>query len=313
MAHLARVKESKSAIHLKALIEISNYCKNSCVYCGLRRENRTIKRYKLTSEQIVKKAAEALNLGYKTIVLQSGESAVYNVDEICKTIGAIKALGARITLSFGEKSFDEYRAYKEAGANRYLLRIETTDEALYKKLHPNMSLQSRLKALDNLQRLGYETGSGIIVGVPGQDETIIAKDIFYLKEKDFDMIGVGPFVPCEHTPLCDSKGGDFTLSLKVMAIIRLLMPTINIPATTAMETICKNGRTKALKSGANVVMPAIAEYKYRKNYLLYKNKVTDNIELKEQLKTITDEIALIGHNISKESGDSQRFKKKISK
>lgn len=307
LANLARVKFSKKDVHLKALIEISNYCHNSCFYCGLRRENSCIKRYKLSKNQILSTTQNAINLGYKTVVLQSGESKIYSTDEMCEIISSIHKLGARITLSLGEKSFEEYKAYKNAGANRYLLRIETTDTNLYKKLHPHMSHKNRFLALENLQNLGYETGSGIIVGLPNQSEKMIAKDILFFKEKNFDMIGVGPLIPCENTPLEKFKSGDFKLSLKVMALIRLLMPQINIPATTAMETLRKNGRLKALQSGANVVMPAIAEYEYRKNYFIYPNKATKNEGLKEQICAISSQIYDAGFCVSKQNGDSVYF------
>ncbi|NLK67077.1 MAG: [FeFe] hydrogenase H-cluster radical SAM maturase HydE [Campylobacteraceae bacterium] len=312
-ANLARIKFSKESVHLKALIEISNYCKNSCFYCGLRKQNRNVKRYKLTKEQILSTAKEAVNLGYKTIVLQSGESRVYSTSEMCEIISSIHNFGARVTLSLGEKSFDEYKAYKEAGANRYLLRIETTDANLYSKLHPKMSHKNRFLALENLQKLGYETGSGMIVGFPCQDERMIAKDILYFKEQNFDMIGVGPFIPCENTPLANFKTDSFLLSLKAMAIIRLLMPEINIPATTAMETLCQNGRTMALQSGANVVMPAVAEYEYRKDYLIYPNKVTQNCALKEQILEVSSEVLKAGFSISDNHGDSVFFENKQRK
>lgn len=184
LANLTRVKFSKDTVHLKALIEISNYCKNSCFYCGLRKQNKFVKRYKLSKDEIIQQAKNAVELGYKTIVLQSGESEVYSIDKMCEIISKIHSLGARITLSFGEKSFEEYKAYKDAGANRYLLRIETTNSDLYEKLHPNMDHKNRFLALENLQTLGYETGSGIIVGLPMQTEEMVAKDILYFKEKN---------------------------------------------------------------------------------------------------------------------------------
>lgn len=312
-ANLARINFSKKEVHLKALIEISNYCKNSCFYCGLRKQNLSVKRYKLSKEEILSTAKNAINLGYKTIVLQSGESKIYNIKDMCEIISAISDLGARITLSLGEKSFDEYKAYKEAGANRYLLRIETTNKDLYKKLHPKMNQENRFLALENLKNLGYETGSGMIVGLPGQTKKMIAEDILFFKEKNFDMIGVGPFIPCQNTPLESLETGDFTLSLKAMALIRLLMPFINIPATTAMETLYKDGRAKALQSGANVVMPAIADYKYRKDYLIYPNKATENLELKEQLLSVSSQIYKAGFCISSQNGDSIYFKNRQGK
>ncbi|WP_162165403.1 [FeFe] hydrogenase H-cluster radical SAM maturase HydE [Campylobacter fetus] len=306
-ANLTRIKYSRKDIHLKALIEISNICNGTCFYCGLRSQNREILRYKLKKENIMKVAKEAINLGYKTIVMQSGQSNAYCVDELCEIIKFINELGARITLSLGEKTYEEYLAFKKAGANRYLLRIECTDPQIYSKLHPKMSLKNRFKCLEYLQSLHYETGSGLIVGLPQQTCKTIANDIDFFKKSDFDMIGVGPFLPCENTPLSQHEHGDFLLSLKTMALIRLFMPNINIPATTAMETLVKNGRLQALQCGANVIMPAIADYEHRKQYKIYPNKATPDMNLNEQRDLIISQLSTINSAISNENGDSARF------
>lgn len=294
-------------VHLKGLLEFSNICTRTCHYCGLRAENRSLKRYKLSRNEILEFAQKAISYGYKTIVLQSGESHSYSIETLCDMIASIRALGATVTLSLGEKSEAEYQAYKEAGANRYLLRIETTDKALYQSLHPDMSFDNRLHCLHVLKALGYETGSGSLVGLPGQSITSLANDLLFFKQFDFDMIGIGPFIPSENTPLAQAKGGAFKMALKMTALVRLLLPKVNIPATTAMETLDPNGRAIALQSGANVVMPVITEGEYRALYRLYPGKVCIDDTPKHCRLCISDTIIAIGRGIASSNGDSERF------
>ena len=265
-----------SAVHLRALIEFSNYCRNNCCYCGIRRDNRQADRYRLSCEDIIYHAKLAAQAGYKTVVMQSGEDVFFTVDRLVEIIRSIKKMGLAITLSIGEKTYEEYKAYKDAGADRYLLRIETTDKDLYHRLDPGMQWENRLRCLEDLKRLGYETGSGFLVGLPEQSIESIAEDILFLKRMDIDMAGIGPFIPHAQTPLARSQGGNFILSLKAMALTRLLLPDINIPATTAMETLNPNGRMIALQSGANVVMPNITDPQYRQKYELYPGKAGIN-------------------------------------
>jgi biotin synthase len=260
-------------VHLRALIEFSNYCKQNCLYCGIRKDNTKIIRYRLVPQEIINLAKKAANYGYKTIVLQSGEDLYYTVDIISKMIFEIKKFDVAVTLSVGEKTFEEYKAYRKAGADRYLLRIETTDEMLYDRLDPCMSLKNRMNCLEDIKKLGYEVGSGIMVGLPGQTLESIAKDIVYLKSIPVDMAGIGPFIYHPGTPIEKSECNSFDLALKVMAILRLLMPDINIPATTAMETLNPNGRLIALQCGANVVMPNATETQYRRHYEIYPGKI----------------------------------------
>ncbi|MDR3112145.1 MAG: [FeFe] hydrogenase H-cluster radical SAM maturase HydE [Elusimicrobiota bacterium] len=260
-------------VHLRALIEFSNYCKRNCLYCGLRCENKKVQRYRIEPESIIELAKKAKSYGYKTIVLQSGEDAYYSVEKLAFIISEIKKLDIALTLSIGEKTYEEYKAYKEAGADRYLIRIETTDEKLYSKFNPQMSLKNRMLCIENIKRLGYEVGSGIIAGLPRQTLESIAKDILYLKSIPVDMAGIGPFIYHPDTPIEKSEGNFFELSLKIMAVLRLLMPSINIPATTAMESLNPNGRILALQSGANVVMPNATETVYRKFYEIYPGKI----------------------------------------
>lgn len=259
-------------VHLRGLIEFSNTCRRNCFYCGLRAGNTKIERYRLRPEEIIELASKGRGYGYKTVVLQSGEDAYYTVEKMKTIVQNIKRLGLVVALSVGEKTFEEYRAYREAGADRYLIRIETTDKKLYEDLDPGMSHDNRKRCVEDLRKLGYEVGSGSLVGLPGQTLESLADDILYFREMRADMIGIGPFIPHEDTPLKGAAGGDFSLSLKVMALTRLLLPGVNIPATTAMETLHRNGRILALQSGANVVMPNITEGAYRKLYALYPGK-----------------------------------------
>lgn len=289
-------------VHLRGLIEFSNICKQNCLYCGLRWENTAVRRYRLQPETIIEFAAKAKDYGYKTIVLQSGEDGFYTVDKLQQIITGIKKLDLALTLSIGEKTRAEYQAYRQAGADRYLMRIETTDAGLYSALHPGMSLENRKRCLLDLKDLGYEVGTGCLVGLPNQSVESLAEDILFFKELDADMIGLGPFIPNEATPLKDAKGGTFEASLKVMAITRLLLPDANIPATTAMETLNKNGRIIALQSGANVAMPNVTEGEYRQLYALYPGKICINDTPAHCRGCITGKILSIGRKISEEYG-----------
>ena len=285
-------------IYLRGLIEFSNICSQNCFYCGLRCANKNLERYRLSAEEIISTAKQACNLGYKTVVLQSGEDAFFDTDKMCEIISSIKSLGLALTLSIGEKTFEEYKAYKDAGADRYLLRIETTDAELYKKMHPKMSLENRIRCLKDLRKLNYEVGSGIIVGLPSQTLASIAQDLLFLKELDIDMAGIGPFLPNFDTPLANEKGGSFLLAQKTMAIMRLLLPKINIPATTAMETIYPNGRIIALQSGANVVMPNVTGFDCRKKYEIYPGKTQFSEDIYQNRKYIENKITEINRTIS---------------
>ena len=291
------------AIHLRALIEFSNICKNNCLYCGLRRDNKNITRYRIDADTIFELAQHATkNMGFKTIVLQSGEDMHFTTEKLCAIIRQIKTLDVALTLSIGEKTLEEYQAYRQAGADRFLLRIETTDQDLYHNLDPNMSWQNRKQCLLNIRQAGLEVGSGIMVGLPNQTIESIADDILFFKDIDADMIGIGPFIPNPYTPLKNEKGGDITLSLKVMALTRLLLPDINIPATTAMETLAPNGQIMALQSGANVIMPNVTLHQYRKNYELYPGKSNTNSVSDDSLQILRNKITSIGRKISDDYG-----------
>ena len=289
-------------VHLRGLIEFSNICKRTCKYCGLRCENKSLERYRISPEDIVLYAKKAVEMGYKTIVLQSGEDEFYSRDVMCEIIREIKKLDVALTLSIGEKSYGDYKAYREAGADRYLLRIETTDRNLYEKMHPNMDFDNRLRCLKDLKALGYEVGTGCLVGLSDQSVESLADDILFFKEIGADMIGIGPFIPHPQTPLKDADSGSFTLALKVMALVRIIMKDINIPATTAMETLNPNGRIIALQSGANVVMPNVTTTEYRAKYEIYPGKICINEDPAQCRGCIEAKIMSIGRTISQTQG-----------
>lgn len=306
-ANEVRKKYVGNAVHLRGLIEFSNICKCNCYYCGLRGSNKTINRYRMSPNQIYDLAQKAKDYGYKTVVLQSGEDNFFTTEILCELITKIKKLDLAITLSIGEKTKEEYLAYKKAGADRYLLRIETTDKKLYKKLHPNMDIENRINCLKHIKEAGFELGTGCLVGLPNQTIDSLAEDILFFKEINTDMVGLGPFIPCPNTPLEKATGGNLTLALKVMALTRLMLPDINIPATTAMETLLPNGRIIALNSGANVVMPNVTDQTHKEKYTIYPGKAGLNNSAEEYQKEIIEKIKNAGRTISQDYG----FRKRI--
>ncbi|WP_448376264.1 [FeFe] hydrogenase H-cluster radical SAM maturase HydE [Fervidobacterium sp.] len=260
-------------VHLRAIIEFSNYCSQHCLYCGLRAENKNLQRYRMTVDEIVERARLIANLGIKTVVLQSGEDPYYTTEMISEIISEIKKLDVAITLSIGERSFEEYKIWKELGADRYLMRHETASPQLYAKLHPGDTFENRRAHLLEIKRLGYETGAGFMVGLPDQTPYDLALDLAFIKEIDADMIGIGPFIPNPDTPLKESTGGDLQTTLRMVALARIVVPTANIPATTALGSINPFGRQYGLKYGANVIMPNLTPNPYRPNYSLYPGKI----------------------------------------
>lgn len=301
LADRVRKDNTGDEIHLRGLIEFSNTCSRTCKYCGLRAENSSIDRYRMTVEEITECAQKAVNAGYKTIVLQSGEDYSYTTNTLCKIIETIKKLDTAVTLSIGERSFEDYKAFKDAGADRFLIRIETTDKNLYNQMHPNMSFENRLRCIKDLKKLGYETGTGCLVGLAGQTIESLADDILFFKDINADMIGIGPFIPHPNTPLAKNPAGNLTLALKVMALTRIMLPDINIPATTAMETLNPQGRIMALQSGANVIMPNVTTADFSTKYEIYPNKSGTGEHI-EQRKQIEDLIKSIGRTVSKTQG-----------
>jgi len=294
------------AVHLRGLLEFSNICRQNCLYCGLRRDNDRVERYRLSEDEILDFAAKAKSYGYKTLVMQSGEDLHFTVDIMTKILRQIKAMGMAITLSIGEKSYEEYQVYKAAGADRYLLRIETTDKALYEKMDPGMSFANRVRCLRDLKSLGYEVGTGSLVGLPGQSVESLADDILFFKALDADMVGIGPFIPNSDTPLKDEPGGSFERSRRLVSLLRLLLPEANIPATTAMETLNKNARVIVLQSGANVVMPNVTEGDYRRKYALYPGKICISDTPAHCRGCIGGKIASIGRYVADDQGFRQK-------
>ena len=289
-------------VHLRGLIEFSHICRRQCKYCGLRSANKEIERYRILKDEILIYVQNAVNMGYRTVVLQSGEDEYYDTDKMVEIIREIKKFDIALTLSIGEKTYDEFKAFKDAGADRYLIRIETTDKNLYQEMHPGVNIENRFRCLYDLKSLGFETGTGCLVGLPNQTIESLADDILFFKELDADMIGIGPFIPHEQTPLKDAEKGDFWLSLKVMALTRINLPNINIPATTAMETLNPNGRIIALQSGANVVMPNVTSKEYRAKYEIYPGKICINENPEQCRGCIEGKIKAIGRTISTDMG-----------
>lgn len=303
--HIRKIKVGDE-VHLRGLIEFTNICGGNCKYCGIRRDNPLVERYAMTPDEIFETAKQAVKLGYRTVVLQSGETQTYSIDTLCEIIRKIKTLNVAVTLSIGEKNEAEYRALKQAGADRYLLRIETTSPKLYRELHPEMSLTKRKACLYFLKKIGFELGTGNLVGLPNQTDEQIAEDLLFFQEIDADMIGLGPFIPHSQTPLKDERGGSFEKALKVMALARLLNPSANIPATTAMETLNPDGRIIALQSGANVVMPNVNVSSFKTKYQLYPGKISLDNGADRCRKDIEEKILSIGRTIALNKG----FRKK---
>lgn len=305
-ADRVREKYVGPQVELRGLIEFSNICKQNCLYCGLRRENREIPRYRLEADMILEFGRRAAELGYKTVVMQSGEDEFFTPERLGPVLAELKTLGVALTLSIGEKTREEYAALRAAGADRYLLRIETTDKELYEKLDPGMSWDNRVRCLHDLKELGYEVGTGSLVGLPGQTVESLAQDVLFFQELDADMVGIGPFIPNPDTPLADSTGGTFDLACRMMALTRLLLPEANIPATTAMETLQPDGRMLALQRGANVVMPNVTDTDYRKMYMLYPGKICINDAPADCRTCVTGKIQGIGRTVSQDQGFRRR-------
>ncbi|WP_231038397.1 [FeFe] hydrogenase H-cluster radical SAM maturase HydE [Pectinatus frisingensis] len=304
-ADQVRLKYVGNSIHLRGLIEFSNICRQNCMYCGLRRDNPHIERYRLTPSEIVKLAEKARRYGYKTVVLQSGEDMYFSANILAEIIKQIKKMDMAVTLSIGERSYEEYELLKKAGADRYLLRIETTSKKLYEALDPAMSFNNRKSCLFNLRKLGYEVGTGCLVGLPGQTIESLAQDILFFKQLDADMIGIGPLIPNQDTPLAKVAKGDFTLTRRMVSLIRLLLPEANIPATTAMETLKADARIIILQSGANVVMPNVTEGDYRRKYALYPGKICVADTPAQCRSCIGGKIKSIGRYVAADKGFRQ--------
>jgi biotin synthase len=293
-------------VYLRGLIEFTNYCKNDCLYCGIRRSNRNASRYRLTKEEILSCCGEGYELGFRTFVLQGGEDGYYTDEMLVELIREIKALypSCALTLSIGERSRESYQAFFDAGADRYLLRHETADPAHYGRLHPPaLSLENRKRCLTDLKEIGYQVGSGFMVGSPGQTSGELAEDLLYLHGLQPHMVGIGPFIPHHDTPFAKEPAGTAELTLFLIGLIRLILPAALIPATTALGTIDPFGREKGILAGANVVMPNLSPRAVRKKYMLYDNKICTGDEAAECRHCMDGRISRIGCQVVVDRGD----------
>ncbi|MDP4118439.1 MAG: [FeFe] hydrogenase H-cluster radical SAM maturase HydE [Bacillota bacterium] len=293
-------------LYVRGLIEFSNYCKNNCYYCGIRRGNKNCERYRLTKDEILQCCENGYELGFRTFVLQSGEDEFYSDDDIAEIVSGIKNKfpDCAVTLSLGEKSYEAYKKFFESGADRYLLRHETADNDHYKLLHPkSLSLENRKQCLYNLKDIGYQVGTGFMVGSPFQTNEHIAGDLMFIKDLNPQMVGIGPFIPHKDTMFAAEKAGTLELTTFLVSIIRLMLPSALIPATTAVGTIDVQGREKAILSGANVLMPNLSPIKVRKKYLLYDNKICTGEEAAECKNCLQSRTMSIGYEIIVDRGD----------
>ncbi len=293
-------------VFIRGLIEFTNYCKNNCYYCGIRCGNKNAVRYRLTKEEILSCCQEGYRLGFRTFVLQGGEDPFYTDERMEDIIREIKAKypDCALTLSLGERSYESYCLFRQAGADRYLLRHETADDGHYRQLHPeDMSLGRRKQCLYDLKELGYQVGAGMMVGSPGQTQKTLAQDLAFLQELQPQMVGIGPFIPHHDTPFAHQMAGSVDLTLYLLSVVRLLLPRVLLPATTALGTLDPIGREKGLAAGANVVMPNLSPAKNRENYALYDNKLCTGEESAQCRDDIERRIALAGYEMVTERGD----------
>ena len=298
-------------VYIRGLIEFTSYCKRNCYYCGLRRDNEKADRYRLTKDDILDCCNTGYSLGFRTFVLQGGEDDGFSDKDICDIIKEIKAKfsDCAVTLSIGEKSFDVYKSFKEAGADRYLLRHETADDEHYNMLHPkSATLTARKECLFNLKKLGFQVGSGFMVGSPYQTTDNLIKDLRFLQSLKPDMIGIGPFISHKDTPFYDRASGTLDLTLRMLAILRLMFPESLIPATTALGTIKTGGRELGLSIGANVVMPNLSPISNRKKYAIYDNKICTDEESAEGLAKLKKSVESIGYKIVTDIGHAKSYK-----
>lgn len=306
-ADKVRRKYYGTGVYLRGLIEISNYCKNDCLYCGIRRSNDKAVRYRLSERDILSCCDNGYELGFRTFVLQGGEDAYYTDDIMCRIIKKIKDKysDCAVTLSLGERSFESYKKMFLSGADRYLLRHETADFEHYLRLHPDsMSAENRQKCLFELKRIGYQTGSGFMVGSPYQTDENLVEDLRFLQKLQPEMIGIGPYITHKDTPFSKFPSGTLKKTLRLVALLRLMFPTALIPATTALGTIASNGRELGLCAGANVVMPNLSPVRTRKLYDLYDNKICTGEEAAECRGCLQRRIESVGYEIKCARGDA---------
>ena len=298
-------------VYIRGLIEFTNYCKNNCYYCGIRKDNKKTSRYRLSKDDILECCKEGYKLGFRTFVLQGGEDPYYTDEKVCDIVSTIKCTytDCAVTLSIGEKSKASYKAYFNAGADRYLLRHETSNENHYKLLHPeNMSLKNRKQCLFDLKNIGYQVGSGFMVGSPYQTTENLIEDLRFLQQLEPDMIGIGPYLTHNQTPFKDKKNGSFELTLNLISILSLMFQYALIPATTALGTVNPHGRELGLKAGANVVMPNLSPVSVRKLYTLYENKICTGDESAQCRNCLENRVKCAGYNIVTDIGNVKKLK-----
>ena len=295
-----------NAVFTRGLIELSNYCRNDCLYCGIRRSNAHADRYRLTPEEILACCREGYELGFRTFVLQGGEDAWFNDERLCGLLRQIKEQypDCAITLSLGERSRESYQRLFDAGADRYLLRHETADKAHYEKLHPpELSFDNRMECLRNLREIGYQVGCGFMVGSPFQTPAALAKDLKFIETFRPEMCGIGPFIPQKDTPFGQHAGGSVELTCYLLSILRIIQPNLLLPATTALGTLDPQGREKGILSGANVVMPNLSPVSVRKKYQLYDNKICTGEESAQCRGCLSQRMDAIGYELVIDRGD----------
>ena len=299
-----------NGVYIRGLVEISSYCKNDCFYCGIRRSSKSAERYRLDFEDIVDCCKKGYKLGFRTFVFQGGEDLFYTDEFLCRLISTVKKMfpDCAVTLSLGERSYESYLKLFESGADRYLLRHETADESLYSKIHPKeMSFENRMECLQNLKKIGYQTGAGFMVGVPFQTLENIADDLLFLANFKPEMVGIGPFMSAKDTPFENEKDANTELTLFVIALVRLILPFANIPATTALATADKSGSAQGFLAGANVTMPNLSPQNVRKKYSLYDNKKSTFTQSADGLQILQKELEKIGRTINYSKGDYREF------
>ena len=303
-----RKKHYGNSVYIRGLIEISNICKNDCLYCGIRRSNRDCERYRLTKEQILSCCDEGYALGFRTFVMQGGEDAYFTDERLCDIVSAIKGKypDCAVTLSMGERSRESYERLYAAGADRYLLRHETATAEHYEKLHPSeMRFEERMQCLRDLKDIGFQTGCGFMVGSPYQTYADIARDLKFIEEFKPQMCGIGPFIPHKATPFASFGAGTVELTCYLLSIVRLICPTVLLPATTALGSIEEGGRERGILSGANVVMPNLSPVDNRKKYELYNNKLYSNAESAQAKAELEKRIKSIGYEVVEARGDAK--------
>ena len=303
-----RKKHYGNSVYIRGLIEISNICKNDCLYCGIRRSNKDCERYRLTKEQILSCCDEGYALGFRTFVMQGGEDAYFTDERLCDIVSAIKGKypDCAVTLSMGERSRESYERLYAAGADRYLLRHETATAEHYEKLHPSeMRFEERMQCLRDLKDIGFQTGCGFMVGSPYQTYADIARDLKFIEEFKPQMCGIGPFIPHKATPFASFGAGTVELTCYLLSIVRLICPTVLLPATTALGSIEEGGRERGILSGANVVMPNLSPVDNRKKYELYNNKLYSNDESAQAKAELEKRIKSIGYEVVEARGDAK--------